>query len=139
MRETKNWKQKKMSNDCIGTTFVWSLMDLSGFKAYSWCDSYLFLTLIPYKSGFHWNFILRTSVYTNYLFLKPEFFVLLQLRFLFTKGQIKPKADWCAVDSPKKRTNEGTNLFCLLFLFFTAFVFGRIYSAQILLSVLSDL
>ena len=23
-----------------------------------------------------------------------------------TKGQIKPKADWRAVDSPKKRTNE---------------------------------
>ena len=23
-----------------------------------------------------------------------------------TKGQIKPKADWCAVDSPKKQTNE---------------------------------
>ena len=23
-----------------------------------------------------------------------------------TKGQIKPKADWRAIDSPKKRTNE---------------------------------
>ena len=23
-----------------------------------------------------------------------------------TKGQIKPKADWCVVDSPKKRKNE---------------------------------
>ena len=22
------------------------------------------------------------------------------------KGQIKPKADWCAIDSPKKRTKE---------------------------------
>ena len=25
---------------------------------------------------------------------------------VFTKGQIKPKADWRAIDSPKKRTNE---------------------------------
>jgi hypothetical protein len=24
----------------------------------------------------------------------------------FSKGKIKPKADWRAVDSPKKRTNE---------------------------------
>ena len=23
-----------------------------------------------------------------------------------TKGQIKPKADWRAIDSPKKRTND---------------------------------
>ena len=30
-----------------------------------------------------------------------------------SKGQIKPKADWCAVDSPK----TGMNLFCLLFCF----------------------
>ena len=26
--------------------------------------------------------------------------------FNFSKGQIKPKADWRAVDSPEKRTNE---------------------------------
>ena len=26
--------------------------------------------------------------------------------FESTKGQIKPEADWRAVDSPKKRTNE---------------------------------
>ena len=25
--------------------------------------------------------------------------------FLFSKGQIKPKADWQAVDSPKRTTN----------------------------------
>ena len=25
---------------------------------------------------------------------------------LVTKGQIKPKADWRDIDSPKKRTNE---------------------------------
>ena len=30
------------------------------------------------------------------------------------KGRIKPKVDWRAVDSPKKRAN---NLFCLLFCF----------------------
>ena len=34
--------------------------------------------------------------------------------FVFFKGQIKPKADLCAVDSPK---NERTNLFCLLICF----------------------
>ena len=42
------------------------------------------------------------------------------------KGQLIPKADWRAIDSPK---NERMNLFCLLFLLFTetnqirAFVF----------------
>ena len=34
------------------------------------------------------------------------------------KGQIKPKADWRAIDSPKKRTNE--------------FVFFLLYSPEIL-------
>ena len=33
------------------------------------------------------------------------------------KGQIKPKADWRAVDSPKKRTNE---FVLFAFLLFTA-------------------
>ena len=28
-----------------------------------------------------------------------------------TKGQIKPKADWLAIDSPKKRTHE-FSFFC---------------------------
>ena len=32
-----------------------------------------------------------------------------------TKGQIKPKADWCAIDSPRKRTNEF--VFCVFFCF----------------------
>ena len=27
-------------------------------------------------------------------------------RMLLSKGQIKPKADWRAVDSPKKQTNK---------------------------------
>ena len=27
-------------------------------------------------------------------------------QIVVNKGQIKPKADWCAVDSPKKRKNE---------------------------------
>ena len=54
---------------------------------------------------------------------------------LLTKGNIKPKAD-----SPKKRTNE-----FVLFAFhskqnkFVGSIFGRIYGAPILLSVLSDL
>ena len=46
-----------------------------------------------------------------------------------TKGQIKPKADWRAVDSPKKQTNE-YGFFChekkILF-------FGTIYGAPICL------
>ena len=29
-----------------------------------------------------------------------------------TKGQMKPKADWRAVDSPKKRTNDFFFTFC---------------------------
>ena len=36
---------------------------------------------------------------------------------VYTKGQIKPKADWRAVDSPKKRTNE---FVLFAFLLFTA-------------------
>ena len=59
------------------------------------------------------------------------------------KGQIEPKADWSAVDSPKKQTNE---VVLLPFLFFTAnkpnlFVcfFGSIYDTPKLLLVLSDL
>ena len=53
-----------------------------------------------------------------------------------SKGQIKPKADWQVVDSPKKRRNE-FGLFA--FLFFTANKtnFGRIYGGPKLLSVLS--
>ena len=56
------------------------------------------------------------------------------------KGQIKPKADWHAVDSPKKRPNEFT-LFAFLLLTANktnSFV-GRVYGAPKLLSVLSDL
>ena len=30
----------------------------------------------------------------------------LQSNYFAIKGQIKPKADWRAIDSPKKRTNE---------------------------------
>ena len=62
---------------------------------------------------------------------------------LFAKGQIKPKADCCAVDSPKKQRNE---FVLFAFLLFTAnktnsFIrfWGRIYGAPKLLSVLSDL
>ena len=60
-----------------------------------------------------------------------------------TKGQIKPKADWRAVDSPKKQTNEFVLFAFLLFManktnFFVRF-FGRIYGAPNLLLVLSDL
>ena len=36
----------------------------------------------------------------------------------FAKGQMKPKADWRAIDSPKKRTNE--------------FVFFLLYGPEIL-------
>ena len=50
------------------------------------------------------------------------------------KGQIKPKADYCAVDSPHK-TNE---LICFVCKLVRSF-FGRICSAPKLLLVLSDL
>ena len=33
-------------------------------------------------------------------------FSMLKYFSLSIKGQIKPKADWCTIDSPKKRTNE---------------------------------
>ena len=65
------------------------------------------------------------------------------IRFWFElKGQIKPKADCRAIDSHKKWINEFV-LFAFLLSQQTkqihSFVFGRIYSAPILLSVLSDI
>ena len=59
------------------------------------------------------------------------------------KGQIKPKADWLAVDSPKK----GTNKFVLFAFFafhckqnkFVCLFLGRISGKPKLLSLLSDL
>ena len=62
-----------------------------------------------------------------------------------TKGQIKPKADWRAADSPKKQTNE---FVFVAFLLFTAkkkkerncsFVFWENLRRPNLLLVLSDL
>ena len=41
----------------------------------------------------------------------------LSCKEIIIKGQIKPKADWRAVDSPKKRTNE---FVLFAFLLFTA-------------------
>ena len=64
--------------------------------------------------------------------------------FELAKDQIKLKADWSAIDSPKQRTNK-----FVLFAFFAfhskqskfvrSFIFGRIFGAPKLLSVLSDL
>ena len=60
--------------------------------------------------------------------------------FFIPKGQIKPKADWRAVDSPKKRTNE---FLLFAFLLFTAketlLVFWENLRRANLLLVLSDL
>ena len=56
--------------------------------------------------------------------------------------QIKPKADWRTVDSPKNRTNKfGLFVFCFSWQTKPIFcsIFGRIYGAPNLLSVLSDL
>jgi hypothetical protein len=56
-----------------------------------------------------------------------------------TKGQIKPKADFRAIDSPKKLMNKFfLFLFCFQIKFVCSFL-GRIYKASILLSVLTDL
>ena len=63
--------------------------------------------------------------------------------FWHPKGQIKPKADWHAIDSPQKRTDE-----CLFLCFFTlhgkknqirSFVFWENLRPANLLTVLSDL
>ena len=69
--------------------------------------------------------------------------MVITLIFKNGKGQIKLKAYWRAVDSPKKQTNE---FVLFAFLLFTAnktnsfFRFlGRIYGTPKLLSVLSDL
>ena len=60
-----------------------------------------------------------------------------------TKGQIKPKADWHAIDSPKKQTNKIHFVCFFAFLSkqnkFVRLFFGRIYGKPILLLVLSDL
>ena len=62
-----------------------------------------------------------------------------QIFCLFTKGQIKPKADWRAVYPPKKRTNE----FLFVCLWQTkqihSFGFWEDLRRANLLSVLSDL
>jgi hypothetical protein len=39
-----------------------------------------------------------------------------QIFCLFTKGQIKPKADWPAIDSPKQQMNEFVLFDFLLFM-----------------------
>ena len=74
-----------------------------GFKCQAW---YIF-----------WSFYLNSCCSTCI-----QIIALLGLTFFTkmiycTKGQIKPKADWRAVDSPIKKQ---TNLFCLLFSLFTA-------------------
>ena len=48
------------------------------------------------------------------VFLEISFYI---IQAAVLKGQTKPKADCCTVNSPNK---EQTNLFCLLFLLFTA-------------------
>ena len=63
---------------------------------------------------------------------------------LSSKGQLICKADWCAIDSPKKRTNE---FVLFAFLLLTAnkshssvrSFFVRIYGAPIWFSILSNL
>ena len=74
-----------------------------GFKCQAW---YIF-----------WSFYLNSCCSTCI-----QIIALLGLTFFTkmiycTKGQIKPKADWRAVDSPIKKQ---MNLFCLLFSLFTA-------------------
>ena len=86
--------------------------------------------------------------------LEPGFIlcnsVFLQRTYLYdyltesAKGQIKPKADLCAEDSPKKQTNERICFVCFVAFHskqnkFVNSVFGRIYGAPILLLVSSDL
>ena len=60
------------------------------------------------------------------------------------KGQLISKADWHSIDSPKNRTDEFDLFAFLLFrankqIKFIRLFFGRIYSAPICFSVLSDL
>ena len=56
-----------------------------------------------------------------------------------TKGQIKPKADWRAADSPKKRTNKFVFVAFLLFTAKKHKVFWENLRRANLLSVLSDI
>ena len=55
-RDKKIENSKKMSNDCIDTQFIWSLMDLSGFKAYSWCGTKVRSILVSYFIHMRLNF-----------------------------------------------------------------------------------
>ena len=77
------------------------------------------------STKFHWKFVRQSVVRSG-------------------KGQIKPKADWRAADSPKKRTNEQICFVCF-FAFhdkqnkLVRLFFGRIYGGPKLLMVLSDL
>ena len=77
------------------TNFVASLLKLKRYNIFSTSTERCFtkFTYITKKiSSFFRAFVsaITLSIYLDF----------------WTKGQIKLKADWCAIDSPKKRTNE---------------------------------
>ena len=64
------------------------------------CQSDVFETMFKTKSR---SYKLKRGWTKSSKFLT---YFILNSRLWISKGQIKPKADWRAVDSPKKRTNE---------------------------------
>ena len=86
------------------------------------CQSDVFETMFKTKS----------SKFLTYFFLNSRLWI--------SKGQIKPKTDWRAVDSSKKRTNE---FVLFAFLLFTAnksnSFFWRFYGSPICFLKLTDL
>ena len=59
------------------------------------------------KSYFYWRTIGWNRFWkSNHLYFHVHACIFFVIQQISRKGQIKPKADWCAIDSPKKRRNE---------------------------------
>ena len=68
------------------------------------------------KSYFYWRTIGWNRFWkSNHLYFHVHACIFFVIQQISRKGQIKPKADWCAIDSPKKRKNEFGLLASLLF------------------------
>ena len=59
---------------------------------------------------------MKGTACNSLIYVNLKDYILLTSKIYCTKGQIKPKTDWRAVDSPKKQTNEFVLFVFLLFM-----------------------
>ena len=81
----------------LGFTFHLFTLVLFYNETILWGDKWVWGFLIHKWQKFIWNHELKR------VSLEDKWFAIFLLYF---KGQIKPKADWRAIDCPKKRMNE---------------------------------